>query len=348
MGTDAKPRIAIIGCGAVTKRWHLPALAALGLKPALLVDRVLARAEALAAEVTGAQVAVESSAALPCFDAAILALPNHLHASATVELLQAGKHVLVEKPLARTVEEGEQIAAEATRSGHAVRVGLMRRYMPVMQWVHAAVAAGHLGRILRVDHREGNEPGWPYESDYFMRKELAGGGVLMDTGSHALDLLLWWLGDVSDFRYWDDAYTGVEMDCVMEVSFASGATGTVELSRTRKLRNSTIITGERGELEIGAYGQSLEARPRSLLRAAWHGFRGDRLPAHDPLRPYVGQLREWIAAMGGRGEAGAPDPEAGLRGLRWVHGCYARRQPLIFPWMEPAKFLADPAAWRMP
>src|SRR5262249_52888377 len=103
---------------------------------------------------------------------------------------------------------------------------------------------------------------WPLASDFSFRRELAGGGVLMDTGVHTLDQLLWWLGDVNSFEYYDDNYGGVEAECELHLTFKSGVEGIVELSRMRNLPNMAIIRGERAELEVGLWRNSLVLRFR--------------------------------------------------------------------------------------
>ena len=106
-----------------------------------------------------------------------------------------------------------------------------------------------LGAIRSFDVREGLVFRWPVKSAAMFSPKC--GGVMADTGTHVLDLLLWWFGDVASFEYWDDAAGGVEADAVMHLEMASGVTGRVEMSRTRDLRNSCIIRGDCGTLEVG-------------------------------------------------------------------------------------------------
>ncbi len=100
-----------------------------------------------------------------------------------------------------------------------------------------------------VDIQEGMIYDWPVASDFMFRRDM-GGGVLADTGAHVLDLLMYWLGDHASVEYKDDAAGGVEADCELRLTMASGAKGVVRLSRTRNLRNTWILEGERGTLEV--------------------------------------------------------------------------------------------------
>ncbi|MCX6022034.1 MAG: Gfo/Idh/MocA family oxidoreductase, partial [Chloroflexi bacterium] len=253
-------RVGIIGCGAVAEQGHLPAFAGFpNATVSVLVDRNLRRAGQLAAKFRVPVVCDDYTDALADMDAAIVALPHFLHAPVSIDLLKRGIHVLVEKPMALTAAECEAMNAAAEESGAVLAAGLMRRYIRLNRWVKDAIAAGRIGRVLSFDIREGFVYNWPVASDFFFRKEAAGGGVLMDTGAHTLDSLIWWLGDVDSVRYFDDSYGGVEADCEAHITMQSGATGIVELSRTRELRNTAIIRGEKGTLEVPFYHNLLTA-----------------------------------------------------------------------------------------
>ena len=92
-----------------------------------------------------------------------------------------------------------------------------------------------------------------FATDFLLRKETAGGGVLADFGVHVLDLLLIWLGDWASIEYRDDARGGIESDCEIRLRMRSGIEGTVEISRTRNLRNTCIFEGDRATLEVGIW-----------------------------------------------------------------------------------------------
>ena len=87
----------------------------------------------------------------------------------------------------------------------------------------------------------------------------------MDTGAHTLDLVTWWLGEVASLDYRDDAEGGVEADCVLQCNMASGATGRIELSRTRELRDTIRINGTKGFVEVHLYkNEVLAGSPNAL------------------------------------------------------------------------------------
>ncbi|MFN2445975.1 MAG: Gfo/Idh/MocA family protein, partial [Vicinamibacterales bacterium] len=110
------PKIGIIGCGAATEKLHLPALATLRLTPHLLVDPNLQRAQQLAEKFNVARVAETYESSIDGIDAAIIAVPHHLHARVSSDLLRRGIHVLVEKPLAPTEAECREVVEAARAS----------------------------------------------------------------------------------------------------------------------------------------------------------------------------------------------------------------------------------------
>jgi predicted dehydrogenase len=327
-------KIGIFGCGAVTEMFHLPALLAReDLQITAAIDRNLERAE-LIADKAGAVALSNIQDAVHLFDAAIVALPHQLHESACIELLDAGKHVLVEKPMALSVTECDRMIAAATNGGGTLTVGQMRRFCPVVAAAKLFLDRGLLGVVQSFHIQEGNIFNWPTASDYFLKKETSGGGVLIDTGAHTLDMLLWLFGEVAEVEYTDDSFGGVEADCEIQLQTESGIRGYVELSRTRELPTELVIEGERGRMVV-AYkpnqisleidGMKLETfsmptrYPEGPAKSIWHLM-------------IVRQLENWVASL----KTGVPALVSGAEGRRVVdliERCYQKRQPLVFPWV---------------
>lgn len=131
----------------------------------------------------------------PDIDAVSVAVPNHMHLPVTLAALAAGKHVLVEKPLARNVPEGQQMIDAAAASGKILMVIFNRRGRHDVQLVKAEVEQGHLGSIYHAKAFWMRRSGIPGLGSWFTNKDLAGGGPLIDLGVHALDMALWVLGN---------------------------------------------------------------------------------------------------------------------------------------------------------
>jgi predicted dehydrogenase len=331
--SGGKLRVAVIGCGANAAINHLPVIAASRhVEPAVLVDMSIRRAEDLARKYGVPAVVADYRAIEGMADAAIVALPNDLHAPVTIELLNRGIHVLVEKPMALTTTDCDDMIRAAKHSGMTLAVGLEFRFFSDTDFIRQFLAAGLLGRITKVDLRLGIIFDWPVESDYLFDKERAGGGVLMDLGAHVIDLLLWWMGDYESVAYADDAMGGVESNCAMQVKFAGGATGTVEISRTRNLRNSCIFTGTRGRLEIELWSENpelrLELNGHNAYLSGRLGGDGVVLDCGSALER---QIDNFAQAIQNHREPMVSGQE-GRRAIQFIESCYRNRRPLQEPW----------------
>lgn len=330
-----KLKLAILGCGAIAKGVHLPVTALSDqVEVTMLVDKALPRARELADKYGVPTVVDDYRAITGKVDAAIVALPNYLHAPVTIELLRQGIHVLVEKPMALRAGECDEMIETASNSGAVLAVGLDCRFFASSQFVKQALGNGLLGHIISFDLRHGSIFRWPVASDFMFRKEAAGGGVLIDTGIHALDLLLWWLGDYDRVEYYDDAMGGVEADCELHLRLKCGASGVVEFSRTRNLRNSWIIRGERGVLEIDEKSLNplirLKVKNQDVVLAGYVR-RGET--ADDATQDvFRRQFDDFVDAVLDHREPFVPGQE-GRHAIELIEACYASRRLLKHPWM---------------
>jgi predicted dehydrogenase len=336
--------VAVVGCGAVAASHYLPALAGSErAEAALLVDSDERRARALAARWGVPAVAADYREVPGRAEAAVVALPNHLHAPVTSELLAAGVHVLVEKPMALSTAECDAMIAAAAAGGARLTVGLQFRFFDSTRLVGDLLASGLLGRLERFDLRLGVVSRWPFATGFILRRETAGGGALLDYGVHVLDLLLHWLGEWEEVRYRDDAHGGLECDCELELTMRSGIAGRVEISRSRDLANTCVFTFERARLEVGIWDPdpavtltTAGAETEVMLagRARRPGAAG--LGFNDAFRRQLDDLA--AAVLEGREPAitGAD----GRRSIALIEACYAAREPLELPWLR----VGQPAA----
>lgn len=330
------PKLAVIGCGLQAEMSHLPAIAAANLADiTLLVDKVLSSARRLAEKCPAAAVTNDYRQAIGCVDAALVALPNYLHAPVTADLLRHGIHVLVEKPMALNAHECDEMI-QAANSGNAVlAVGMDFRFTKASRFAWQILKDGFIGKIAKFDLRIGNDlTVFSFKSDYLLRKETAGGGVLIDLGVHALDLILWWLGDHDRVDYYDDAMGGVESNCEVHLQLRSGARGLIEVSRTRALRNTCVIWGELGTLEVGLWTQlgllnlTINNQPITLSGTGNQAAEWWR----DVFRR---QIEDFVTAIRDGREPFVPGCE-GKRSIKLIDECYGSRRALPQPWAFPA------------
>ena len=167
----------------------------------------------------------------PAVDAVVIGTPNALHAPQAIAFLEAGKHVLVEKPMARTRAEADAMVAAAGGAGAWLMVAHCWRFHPDVRALRARVEAGELGAIVK-SRGYGVHARWG-PSGWFTDPELAGGGALLDMGVHAIDTTRYLLGDPEPVRvcatigtrYGDYA---VDDDAVLLISWSNGTSSVVE------------------------------------------------------------------------------------------------------------------------
>lgn len=327
------PRIGIVGCGAVTEIGHLPALERLSINATALFDPDEERAHELANRHGVKITAADYAHHMDDIDAAIVAVPHALHLPIAGDLLRHGKHVLLEKPLAVNTEECDELIEHAHDGDATLAVGMIRRFDVVARWTRDLIRSGMLGEIISFDIRDGMAYSWPVKTDTLFRRDSAGGGVLIDTGAHTLDRVLWTFGDVESVAYRDDAMGGIEADCLIELAMASGARGTVELSRTRNLRNTAIVVGQEGRIEFGLYDIMVDAEPDELLDFTSGELRGRWLPGQRFADLFVPQLEDWLSSIEHGSRPMAPADEV-RPSIELIERCYENRRPMNLPWLD--------------
>ena len=190
-----KVRLGIIGCGGIANGKHLPALKK--IKEVELVafcDIIVERAEKAAKEygVEGAKVYEDFNEMLKNekLDVVHVCTPNNVHAPASIAAMEAGCHVMCEKPMAKNVEQAQAMLDAQKRTGMKLTIGYQNRFTAEQQALHEACENGELGEIYYAEAeaiRRRAVPTWGGGID----EEKQGGGPLIDIGTHALDLTLW-------------------------------------------------------------------------------------------------------------------------------------------------------------
>ncbi len=202
------PGVAILGCGLIGQK-RSKALA--GAKLVVCADIDEKRAKALAAVFPGCEATSDWQAAVrrPDVDVVIVATTNAVLVETSLAAVQAGKHVLVEKPAARNVAELKPLIDAARENGIQVRVGFNHRYHPALLKAHELLEAGELGELMFVRGRYGHGGRKGYDREWRANPAISGGGELIDQGVHMIDLARWFLGDFTEIQgfahtyFWD-------------------------------------------------------------------------------------------------------------------------------------------------
>ncbi|MGB0591021.1 MAG: Gfo/Idh/MocA family protein [Myxococcota bacterium] len=186
-------------------------------------------------------------------DAVIIAWPNALHAPVAEAMMRAGKHVLVEKPMAMNEAEARSMTAAAQETGRHLMVGHMWRFDREAQALREVVANGSLGDIVKTKgygvHTHWGPTGW------FTQPELAGGGALIDMGVHAIDTVRYLLGDPEPLRVYARLGTrfgayDVDDNGLLVIEWSGGTTSLIESGwwhpHSDGVEASTQLFGTRG------------------------------------------------------------------------------------------------------
>jgi len=252
--------VGIIGCGLIGQK-RAKALGEGRLIACADLDE--ARAKILASH-SDAKVHRDWRALLATqeVDLVIIATLHDSLAEITLASIEAGKHVLVEKPAARNPAELERVMAAAKRRGVKVHVGFNHRYHRAFRKARELVDAGELGELMFIRARYGHGGRIGYDKEWRARPEISGGGELMDQGPHLIDLSRWFLGEFTDVRglsrtfYWD---MPVDDNAFMLLETSRKQIAFLHVSCTEwKNLFSMEIYGRDGKLEIfglgGSYG----------------------------------------------------------------------------------------------
>ena len=259
MPTTELPGVAIIGCGLIGHK------RARALHPARLVacaDLNVERAQALARTVPAAVASADWQAvvARDDVDIVIVATTNNSLAEIVLGAIQAGKHVLVEKPAARYATELSPLINAAAERSVLVRVGFNHRYHPALRQAHTLFTSGALGDLMFVRGRYGHGGRVGYEQEWRADPVFSGGGELIDQGVHLIDLARWFLGDFT--RVTGSAHTyfwpmPVDDNAFLLLETPQGQTAMLHVSCTEwKNLFSLEIYGHDAKLHIEGLGGS--------------------------------------------------------------------------------------------
>ena len=190
--------IGILGCGFISQ-YHLNALASVEEAAVVAVcDRSEERARALAGtyEVPRVYSELESMLDDAEVEAVLILTPNHVHKEQTIEAVRRGRHVMVQKPFARSVSEGREMLAAARKAGVVLAPSFMHRFAVETRQAKRYIEEGAIGRPTSFHIRNGvmssTWASWFYDAD------LTGGGAVIDVGVHGIDVVRYLLGGIAE------------------------------------------------------------------------------------------------------------------------------------------------------
>lgn len=294
--TNRSPRVAIIGGGAILERVVLAALRRLCWSPSGVVDPSRGRTEYFLGKsgtrISRAKRTNDWRAITGDFDVAILAGPFSSGCDVAAALLAAEKAVFLVRPMLPP-NELRRLYEMAAKSGVTLWVGHPQCYLPVSQWTRALLQSEGLGRIRHVDVRDGAISAADTTSGLLLQPDPALGGRLWNVGTHTLDLLFWWFGDIKLLNYRDDSEGGDECERMLHCQLPTGADVRIEFSRARKLRNSARIEGEHGFVEVSLHKNQVIAGSANVLSFVHEGTRAKTMRPRFVAELFEAELRDF-------------------------------------------------------
>ena len=228
-----KYRLGIIGCGWIAP-FHVAALNRLTDRVEVIwaADPAIERAESIAASLDSAaavDVLADYRAGLDRVDAVAILVPHHLHFPITMEALRTDCHVLLEKPFALTLDEADEMIAEAENRGKTLMIALPHRYRVSTQAFKRVIEGGDYGRLFMLDAFMDEDQRNYITGGWFVKKATLGGGVFFSASAHMLDVLLWIAGEVASISM-VGTHGGLPMEgedtAISIIKFKNGVVGT--------------------------------------------------------------------------------------------------------------------------
>ena len=323
-----KLRVGIIGCGGIANGKHMPALKSFpdDVEMVAFCDIIEERAQKACEEfgVEGAKVYTDYKELLKdeTIDVVHVLTPNKAHCQLSIDALEAGKHVMCEKPMAKTAEDARRMVEAAKRTGKKLTIGYQHRHKNESTYIKKIIERGDLGEIYYAKSlavRRRGTPTW----GVFLDEENQGGGPLIDIATHSLDLTLYLMNNyepkmvvgtsykkildpdcANPWGPWDVEQNTVEDSAFGFIVMKNGATIQLESSWALNTdepvgEGSTVLCGDKagakiknGEVVINKdeFGKLVDINP-DFKAGGVAFFDGNEEPAH------IIECRRWIKAI---------------------------------------------------
>ena len=329
-------KIGIIGCGGIATQKHMPALKAIeGVEMVAFCDIIEERAQLAAKSFATASAAIYTDYRRLLEDTSIdvvhVLTPNRSHAEISIAALEAGKHVMCEKPMAKSAAEARAMVAAAKKSGKLLTIGYQHRHKPESRYVKAIIQDGDLGSIYYAKAwavRRRGTPNW----GVFLNEYEQGGGPLIDIGTHSLDLALYMMQNYTPrlvvgttykmlpnpdcgnpWGPWDTEQHTVEDAAFGFIVMEDGAT--IILESSWALNTSEPIP--EGSIMLCGTKAGVQIRDGVTINADRHGFLIDSVPQ--------------MSAGGVAYYDGLEETSAFTEARRWIEAIREDKPPVVLP-----------------
>ncbi|MGM0837685.1 MAG: Gfo/Idh/MocA family protein [Bacillota bacterium] len=331
-----KVKVAIIGCGGIANGKHMPSLSKLNnVQLVAFCDVLVERAQKAAAEygVKNAKVYDDYQKLLQdeSIEVVHVLTPNDSHAEISISALDSGKHVMCEKPMAKTSAEARLMLEAAKRSGKKLTIGYNNRFRPDSQYLYKVCERGDLGEVYYAKAhaiRRRAVPTW----GVFLDEEKQGGGPLIDIGTHALDLTLWMMNN-----YKPKSVMGTVFHKLSQKKDAANTWGSWDPEKF-KVEDSAFgfITMDNGAIIILESSWALNTLDVDEAKCSLSGTEGGA-DMKDGLRingESFGKLYTTNVGLGAGGVAfydGNTESDADLEARLWIGNIINDTEPVVKP-----------------
>lgn len=315
---ENKPQIGIIGCGAIAES-HRKGYEQNGLAPVAFADVSAERATAFAAKTEGAR---GYGSHLELLESGVTAVsictPPNSHREIAVAALERGIHVLCEKPLAGTLEDSRAIETAAVGSNAVFMMAFRHRFLPAHQKMRELIRSGGLGKIVLFRNIFGG-PNPGMKDKWFSRRAISGGGSLMDTSIHAVDLFRFYCGEIAAVSGQVNRMfsgTDVEDSGVLSLRSESGALGLVASSWNIGAYHARVeIDTEEGALSFNYHQKDVIFVRRKEAKT-------DETFPVTPSNGFTEQIASFLQTLADR-RTPSPSVLDGLRAVEAISRVYA-------------------------
>lgn len=345
-GRDRKLRVGVVGCGAVVTLHHLPALKRCErVELVALVDRDRSWAAKVARKFGALECYDDHRAMLGRVDAVLVATPNTTHAEIACPLLEAGIHVLCEKPMATTSADVERMFQASAQGGGRLMAAHNLRFYANIATIKRLVSAGALGVVKEISGGMGGSyHTMEHRTDFRKERRLSGGGVLIDLGIHLIDLAVWLAGESAVSVGYDAVSApgwNVETDADVALEFPNRSYANLSVSCTHALDNTLTVRGTHGWASASLYAAGhltlFSERARVCQRAGAQQFVLDDTPS------YERQIEHFTDAVLSNRDFVVRDDEV-RTDLEIIEHCYGTRsrEEVLTPWQSRSENVGAP------
>lgn len=247
-------KVLIIGGGAVSEMFHIPAaIELLGRENVIVAELSTSQRHKLGKTFQGIDILENYERGEGDADFVIIASPPHTHLEIMEYCLKRQLPFLCEKPLAFSAASVQQLSSDLIATKLTAGICHTYRFFPNRIEVRGMIQEGFFGISPEVEILEGDPSSWSPVSGYSFRRDITPGGVLLDGGIHSLDFLIWCFGTPTVSEYYDDSLGGIESNARLSMTFSNNGNAFFRISRTCALPNTIRITGNDHTVVVGIF-----------------------------------------------------------------------------------------------